>query len=1460
MLVKLLAVIAVSAVALRAECGAPSGVINLQNAAQDNLWRGKVMRCPAKIDASVRTWSGTDFFESEFGEPCGFATDLLKDYGFASGPYQVGKDGLSFSTGEKGFSFGFGVEPGKMARPAIRLGVNWALQSKDLLRLRMEVEQNVPETEWEFACAKPEGLGWRDTASRFKISGEGMQPYETDLGMVRQVLYSAGFKFTCKTPGAQVKIKSLKLAPSSAEVFFRKTFELAELPVKAHCSFQDGERYSFYVNGKLVASGSGVEPAYIKNVDLKPFLKKGRNVIAFEREWLMWAGVAACKPELLFEGVAVDRGGVVTRLLGDGSWRCALKREVGWQEPGFDASSWLKPELSDRTTGARTTTEETADGKIIFNGINPKFMGSLDVAPWDRQYPVFLPGEPVAFKAKLPLGVKPDAAISLTVCAGGSNEVVEKLEGRGMPDAADFAVWRFDSKIAAPGPYRLIWRLDAKHGELKESREEEFVIAGPIKQDEVALADFENNFEARLRLVEKFDCTSPVPLGKDFADHSGMYGAPAAGKGRVVEANGLKYRETGAGRWDWFGYRLHLADLGAPYLAEVIVPDDKDRYVYSGITESYPVSFRYNVPKGSTGWYTATGTCYTGVRYPLSGGTKKLRYVFFPGSANAAIVVMSGFDGDLPAAACEINIYKIEGGLPALAIPASERLFGSHNERLSTMRLTCGMSESPLEFDKTLATSPHRNVYFNWYQMLARKISLLRFQGYNMSIEGLFMYNNGEYPGSKHCSVVGDGADVDPVDLMIKMYNQNKIKLLFGFEYIVSPQIYVEGLDGVSDRRMWRGEKSTRLVDRHGRQMFGYSNSGFNFLEPDVARVMLDCVADIRRKYERSGDVAGLFLVEGGWWLPSFNAGTYGELDDLEVGYDDVTIGLFEKELGLDLGVAPNDAARFQKRYDAITRGHLQDFLAWRLKKAEEFHGRIAAKLGNGDAKWKLYHFPTPNLKQSSPFIDLQSRRSERDAYAGNRFRQMGVPVDSQFGEGDSQMVFPLGCWSKFRNPQEDFDWVYGWNKNVTSKKLLERLGAFYVGIGVTNGLDEIDSPATLAKDWIFQRTTRGVFTPRAAGDNAMNEFVDGVMCPRVPKLIVDQWLDCNLETGFGEQLRRFAKSFYVTPDLLFKRLPKDAAKGVFAQTAKYPDGSLCLRLINNTPFPAAGFIEASASSMEDLVYDRNLEGGKSRLELGAFDIRIIKLVGVNGDVKADFSFDGRTTRDIENSARFILQQEDLLKDVPGDKVAALFDALARGDAYALWTNMDDYDVLAPARAAIALLAALKKQGRFSEALEKTGVGRIDCGAESAYVDKRGREWLPDQAFATPAAYGRVGGCTVNRGDIAIKDETAPGVYRTEAYGGQLAYSIPLPPGKYDVRLHFAETYIGCAKPDLRLFSVKIGGRMIAERMDIFAKTGALNTPCVVEAKELSPAGDGILKIEFFGNPCVNGIEVEKRK
>src|SRR5881227_1445062 len=75
---------------------------------------------------------------------------------------------------------------------------------------------------------------------------------------------------------------------------------------------------------------------------------------------------------------------------------------------------------------------------------------------------------------------------------------------------------------------------------------------------------------------------------------------------------------------------------------------------------------------------------------------------------------------------------------------------------------------------------------------------------------------------------------------------------------------------------------------------------------------------------------------------------------------------------------------------------------------------------------------------------------------------------------------------------------------------------------------------------------------------------------------------------------------------------------------------------------------------------------------------------------------------------------------------------------------------------------------------------RIDAGAKNPFVDADGNTWQPDSGFS--------GGGMVDRGNIQIANTRNPAMYRTEHWGMN-QFSMPVKNGRYNVVLHFAETY-----------------------------------------------------------------------
>ena len=130
--------------------------------------------------------------------------------------------------------------------------------------------------------------------------------------------------------------------------------------------------------------------------------------------------------------------------------------------------------------------------------------------------------------------------------------------------------------------------------------------------------------------------------------------------------------------------------------------------------------------------------------------------------------------------------------------------------------------------------------------------------------------------------------------------------------------------------------------------------------------------------------------------------------------------------------------------------------------------------------------------------------------------------------------------------------------------------------------------------------------------------------------------------------------------------------------------------------------------------------------------------------------------------------------------------------------------------------------------------------------DDTGVTWEQDAFF--------VGGSTYGLQDVNISDTTNDELYRSERFGTQFSYEIPVPDGNFRVTLHFAEVFqLG---DGLREFDVFIENTLVLDTLDIYSEVGAF----AAMTKEVPvTVTDGVISIEFVGkveNAKISGIEV----
>jgi hypothetical protein len=152
---------------------------------------------------------------------------------------------------------------------------------------------------------------------------------------------------------------------------------------------------------------------------------------------------------------------------------------------------------------------------------------------------------------------------------------------------------------------------------------------------------------------------------------------------------------------------------------------------------------------------------------------------------------------------------------------------------------------------------------------------------------------------------------------------------------------------------------------------------------------------------------------------------------------------------------------------------------------------------------------------------------------------------------------------------------------------------------------------------------------------------------------------------------------------------------------------------------------------------------------------------------------------------------------------------------------------------------------------------RILAGSNIArYQDHAGNIWSGDRYFTGGTPY-RVEQQFIYR---TLDSE----IYRVSRQG-DFSYDIPLKPGVYELRLHFAENFFGPEElvgggETSRLMRVEANGEPLLQMYDIYSNAGGARTADIKVFKDISPAEDGILRLKFSSlansRALLNAIEI----
>ena len=150
----------------------------------------------------------------------------------------------------------------------------------------------------------------------------------------------------------------------------------------------------------------------------------------------------------------------------------------------------------------------------------------------------------------------------------------------------------------------------------------------------------------------------------------------------------------------------------------------------------------------------------------------------------------------------------------------------------------------------------------------------------------------------------------------------------------------------------------------------------------------------------------------------------------------------------------------------------------------------------------------------------------------------------------------------------------------------------------------------------------------------------------------------------------------------------------------------------------------------------------------------------------------------------------------------------------------------------------------------------ILAGSGRKYVDHAGKLWNPDTYFS--------GGTAVASSVQHIWRTQDPIIYRNSRQG-DFSYNIPLKPGTYELRLHFAETFYGPENSGgggegSRTMMIAVNGQPLLQDFDVLADAAGERTAEIKVFPDVSPASDGQLHLSFSsgksGSAMLSAIEI----
>jgi hypothetical protein len=749
-----------------------------------------------------------------------------------------------------------------------------------------------------------------------------------------------GLEFVIRgAPGTTLEIEHLSASHQVAEGYVRSEFDLPEEQVWSaianvisknlrHWYGTSEIASTLYINGRKVARDGAVQLYHLAPVDIARYLKPGRNCIGF------YGRRVGYSPPLVVQAKVVMADGTVVTVDSGTHWRYSPDRANGWAQPGFDDSAWQPVE---KGTNTWTTARDFAQQLGL-----PHDIGPIRLRNPGGRWLFYRDDAPAVVEVRVPGGLA-GRAPALRWSLGLANEkaiVAEIDTGRvETPETVDGALlYRLDLGKRAHGVYALALDLVDAGGEVIYQRSREpLVVLRQLSQKVVAGISYTEGLDLTLEdTVDFTDPDDPHPW-HEFAGQPGKLATLKVSEPTIIRRDGLAYREIGSRVVSsGFSYRIAFQQPGAFYLMELDYPDDAHRITEVSITSKVDgVRFSSQSSAGVE----------TGGKFFNTGKMQTLRWIHRADHGPHSVDILNSPPVcPVPAAAAKLRIYRINGNLPAVNAGAG-RQFGIHNER---QFYTNGFGRN-FGMDRPLAKDAQKAIDSKRHPMQSLLVDLLwlkdatehyaqylRFTGQNTQALGCYQYTESNTP-----FIAAPEADVArvpwcPRSMLAHVFALNGITFYAGIEW----SQFQDVRSYVNDAQVANGADTYNMIDAEGRQRYAAEIFTHvpNWLHPEIRaryRRLMEQVADTFAHLPNFRGVHGMIGPSqwgSGYWPPAY--GSFAEWDKpLLASFDDVTIGLFEKDTGLEIPVDVTDPQRFQKRAAFLQNpAYKRRFLAWRTE------------------------------------------------------------------------------------------------------------------------------------------------------------------------------------------------------------------------------------------------------------------------------------------------------------------------------------------------------------------------------------------------------------------------------------------------------------------------------------------------------------------------------------------------